>query len=265
MKVLLAWFAAAVVMLAPGTVRAAPDAALWNAVLAAHVRDGRVDYAALRRDRTSLDRYVAQIASVDAAGLAAMQPDEQLAYWINAYNAFVLRSVVDHYPIRGRTFRGLARPANSIWQIPDAFDGQRFEAGGRRVSLDDVEHAIMRPTFRDPRVHVALVCAARSCPPLRPEAYVAARLDAQLEDQARQFLADATRGLQVDTARGVVRVSKIFEWFGQDFAALGGGNPRRGVLEYVARHVADPALADRLRSGALRLEFLDYDWTLNDR
>ena len=233
-------------------------------VLSRHVRNGRVDYAALLRDRAPLDRYVAQLARVPAAAPGSWSRAERLAFWINAYNALVLRTVIDHYPIRRGSLVGIAFPANSIWQVPGAFRERRFVVAERRLSLDDVEHRIIRPTFREPRIHVALVCAARSCPVLRAEPYVAARLDAQLDEQSHRFATDRAQGLRpAEEGRGV-RVSSIFKWFAEDFAALGGGDERRGVLAFLAMHSGDPQLLPRLRDPSTPVDHLDYDWTLND-
>jgi len=253
---------------APVNGAAAPfdhEHALYAGVLSRHVRDGRVDYAALRADRAALDAYVAAVGEADARAISAGSRDEQLSFWINAYNALVLRTVIDHYPIERGSLVGLAFPANSIWQIPGAFKERRFLAAGRRVSLDEIEHRIIRPTFREPLVHMALVCAALSCPPLRSEPYRARTLSAQLQDQARRFVGDPLRGMQLAASSGEVRASTIFKWFGEDFAPLGAGEGRTGVLEFLAAHAADPAQSRLLRSGALRLRYLPYDWTLNDR
>jgi hypothetical protein len=240
------------------------DHALLGTVLSRHVHDGRVDYAALQRDRASLDRYVEQLAKVPAATASDWTRAQQLALWINAYNALVLSTIVDHYPIRRGSLVGIAFPANSIWQIPAVFRERRFRVAGRRVSLDDIEHRIIRPTFREPRVHVALVCAARSCPVLRDDPYVATRLDAQLDEQSRRFASDRVHGLRPARDGRGVAVSSIFKWFGEDFAALGDGDERRGVLEFLARHSSDPALRQRLRDPSTDVDYLDYDWTLND-
>ncbi len=233
-------------------------------LLARYVHDGRVDYAGLKQERAALGQYTRAIGAVDAQALARFTRDEQLAYWLNAYNAFVLATIVDHYPIERGSLVGLAFPANSIWQISGAFKAERFQAGGRRVSLDGIEHEIIRPGFREPRIHMALVCAAISCPPLRNEPYRAAVLDAQLDSQARGFVDDARNGVRIAEAREEVRISPIFKWFAEDFAAPGADRPESGVLEFVASHSADPARAALLRSGRLNIRYLDYDWTLNE-
>lgn len=238
--------------------------ALYGEVLKRHVRNGLVDYAALQRERAPLDRYAAQLAAVERKVVDDWSRDERLAFWINAYNALTLRTIIDHYPIRRGSLIGVAFPSNSIWQIPGAFKEARHRVAGQRLSLDDIEHRIIRPSFSEPRIHVALVCAARSCPVLRAEPYVAVRLGAQLTEQARRFAADRTHGLRAAPARRGVEVSSIFKWFGEDFAPLGAGDETRGVLAFLAAHGDDPELLPRLRDETTPVRYLDYDWTLND-
>lgn len=257
----------AALLLAPVAVAASPfdhQHPLLGEVLRRHVRDGLVDYAALQRERAALDRYAGQLDTVERQVVDSWSRDQRLAFWINAYNALTLRMIVDHYPIRRGSLIGVAFPANSIWQIPGAFKEARHRVAGQRLSLDDIEHRIIRPSFAEPRIHVALVCAARSCPVLRAEPYVATRLDAQLTEQTRRFAADRNHGLRAaEGARGVA-VSSIFKWFGEDFAPLAAGNEKRGVLAFLAAHSDDPALLARLRDPATPVDYLDYDWTLND-
>lgn len=237
---------------------------LLGEVLKRHIRDGLVDYAALQRERGALDRYTAQLGAVERQAVDGWSREQRLAFWINAYNALTLRTIIDHYPIRRGSLVGIAFPANSIWQIPGAFKEARHRVARQRLSLDDIEHRIIRPSFGEPRIHVALVCAARSCPVLRAEPYVATRLDAQLTEQTRRFAADRNHGLRAaEGARGVA-VSSIFKWFGEDFAPLAAGNERRGVLAFLASHTDDPALLPRLRDPATPVDYIDYDWTLND-
>lgn len=242
---------------------AAFDQTAYAQLLAKRVHDGHVDYAALARDRSGLDAFVGELAALGPRTLAAMPRAARLAFWLNAYNALVLRTVVDHYPIQRGTLKGLLFPADSIWQIPGAFSARRFQVAGRAVSLDDIESTIIRPEFGEPRIHMALVCAAHSCPPLRAEPYVAARLDAQLDDQAARFLGDTSRGMRVDVAARVIWMSRIFKWYGEDFAKFANGSEAQGVREFAARHVVDPAQAALLRDKTVSLRYLDYDWALN--
>jgi hypothetical protein len=180
---------------------------------------------------------------------------DQLAYWINVYNAYTIelinsrrerRSIRDINKRFGITFR-------SPWAEPIV------RAGGRTLTLDDVEHTIIRPTYKDPRIHVALVCAAKGCPPLRREAFAGARLDEQLDDQARRFLAQGTKN-RVDTATRTVYGSPIFTWYREDF-----GGTLAGVGAFWAKYLPDGAARELLRSGQFRWEDTDYDWTLNRR
>lgn len=257
----------AALLVAPIAVAASPfdhQHPLLGEVLKRHVRDGLVDYTALQRERATLDRYVGQLATVERQVVDGWSRDNRLAFWINAYNALTLRTIVDHYPIRRGSLVGVAFPANSIWQIPGAFKEARHRVAGQRLSLDDIEHRIIRPSFTEPRIHVALVCAARSCPVLRAEPYVASRLDAQLTEQTQRFAADRRHGLRVVPGGRGVEVSSIFKWFGEDFAPLAAGNEKRGVLAFLAAHTDDPGLLARLRDPATSLGYLDYDWTLND-
>ncbi|MDJ0653762.1 MAG: DUF547 domain-containing protein [Xanthomonadales bacterium] len=230
-------------------------------VLDRFVADGAVDYAGLAADRRQLDGYLEDMAAPSASEFGSWGRNQQLAYWLNLYNAAVLHTVIDHYPIRGRTFRGLGKPRNSIWQIPGVWKKILHRGpGGRRLSLDQIEHDIIRPEFREPRIHFALVCAARGCPVLRDEPYRADRLEQQLEQQTRAFLQQAN-GAQVGESN--VAVSRIFKWFSEDFSAdefACGTGRHAGVLGFVARYrelACDPG-------GAPDLDYLDYDWRLND-
>lgn len=196
--------------------------------------DGRVAYRSLaQQDAAALDAYLATLAVADPAQLT---PAEQLAFWINAYNARVLRGVLDGYR------------AESFFGRKQFFSFYTFPLAGRSRTLDDIEHEILRTQFREPRIHFALVCASTSCPKLRREAYRGDRLDAQLDAQARGFLDDPRRN-QFGPGEEV-KLSSIFKWFSEDFAAAPGSVPA-----FVRRYHPIPAEA--------RIEYLDYDWTLN--
>jgi hypothetical protein len=234
-------------------------------LLAQHVESGRVDYAAIKAEPAALQRHLAAITRVDAATLTTFTRDQQLAFWLNAYNSLVIQSIVDAYPIKRGSLVGLGFPANSIWQIPRAFSGRRFRIAGRQLSLDDIEHEIIRPGFREPRIHMALVCAARGCPPLRSQPYTSNTLEQMLADATRRFVADPAHGVRWDSSRNELWVSSIFKWFKEDFAVLGGGDTSAGIREFIARNASDRRMAAEVRTRAPRLRYLDYDWTLNDR
>ncbi|MDH3198714.1 MAG: DUF547 domain-containing protein [Candidatus Krumholzibacteria bacterium] len=265
--------AAALIMAAAPATPAQPlDTGDYAAVLSAFVDgDGRVDYAGLKENRAPLDAFARALAELDAARYDAWSEAEQIATWINAYNALTLVLIVDYYPIQSSRIKSLVYPKNSIRQIAGAWDGVMFEVMEEKVTLDHIEHAILRTRYAEPRVHMALVCAAVSCPRLRGEPYTGARLDEQLDDQARRFL--CTRGkFALDRKAGTVRLSAIFDWFGGDFVARygEGGNghvaddEERAVVTFVSGYLNE---ADRryLLESDYAVKYFDYDWTLNEQ
>ena len=228
-----------------------PTHAAWTALLQRWVADGGVDYAGWKReDEGRLNDYLATLSATCAADYERWTAAERIAFWLNAYNAFTIRLILDHYPIASiRRIGWLPLAAFRERFIP--MDGLK----GGTISLNDIENGTLRSDFREPRIHFALVCASRSCPPLRPEAYRGADLDRQLDDQARRFLRDPSRN-RVDTAARMLYLSSIFNWFRGDFEAAAPSLPA-----YVAPFLGDaPGALD-----GFDVAFLDYDWSLNDR
>jgi len=240
-----------------------PDHAEFTDVLAAVVVEPRVDYAKLAADDAGLRSYLARLAATDPAAVAGAPEDDRLAFWINAYNACMLKRVVDNYPITKagglQRIRNAAagRPENSVWQIRDVFTGGHCAVAGKERSQDEIEHEIIRP-MGDPRIHVAVNCAAVSCPPLIPRAYLGETLDGQLDDRVRSFMGDPAH-FEVSTEDGgrTVRVNKVLDWFKEDF----GGH--EGIPDFLARY-ADGPYKEALEDPGTKIEFFDYDWTLND-
>ena len=257
---------ASLTLLLAETTASAPSFGAYRALLDVAVRGASVDYARLARDRSIVDAATRSFDAADTHPEPTWSRTERFAFWINAYNAFTIAAIVDHYPIRRRWF-SLA-PGNSIRQIDGVWTRLTWRAAGRAVTLDHIEHEILRPAFNDPRVHFAINCASRSCPPIRSEPYAADRLESQLDDSARRYLASPF-GLQIDGSR--LKVSSIFKWYGEDFVArfAGTGADRtradrdRAVLGFVAAY-GPPAAAALARSGEARVEVLSYDWSLND-
>ncbi|MDX1388437.1 MAG: DUF547 domain-containing protein [Acidobacteriota bacterium] len=241
-------------------------------VLYEHVNEiGWVDYAGLQRDRADLDGFAALLAGLDPAELDTWSEADKIAFWINAYNALTLIAIIDHYPIEPSALRSVMYPRNSIRQIPGVWKKLQFTVLGKPTTLDAIEHEILRVEFDEPRIHMALVCAAISCPPLRDEPFRGARLEEQFDDQTVRFLADPDR-FRIDRDRKRVYLSPIFDWFGDDFVSKYGGgerfpgrnDARRAVLEFVVPHLDD---GDRalIEGNDFSIDFLDYDWTLNER
>jgi hypothetical protein len=233
---------------------AAPDDALFTALLRDHVRGDEVDYRRIQKD-PRLDTYLTQLAATDPKSLPSR--DAQLALWINAYNAYTLKLITSVYPVKTiREITALGRIGNAETSKP--WDVAFAEVGGKTYTLEHIEHKIIRPQFKDARIHFALVCAAVSCPKLRNEAYVAERLEDQLNDQGRWFLANRN---QLDGRRRTAQLSQLFTWFADDF----GGTPA-AILDFIADFTT-PDLVNSLRQSPDRwkLTSLDYDWSLNDR
>lgn len=237
-------------------------------LLQAHVVGVRVDYRRLTDARGDLEAIVDDLGSVSERELHIWTDEQQLAYWINAYNVFTLDAITRHYPIRNRWFTifGLV-PPNSIKQIPGVWSRLRWRAGGAARTLDEIEHDIIRVRFEEPMIHFAVNCAAVSCPPLQRTPYLGSRLDTQLSRAARDFL-DSPQGIVVDGS--TLMVSRIFSWYGEDFVTgyadlISSDRPatERAILGVVSRY-GPPAAVRLARSAAVEVEFLDYDWGLND-
>ncbi len=238
----------ALVMTASWAEAADVDHRVWNQLLTQHVRDGRVDYAGVQAQRQLLTDYLAQLATVDANALPTTQA--KLALWINAYNACVFAGVLDHPGI------------SSVKQVKGFFDGLRYQIAGQPLTLNQIEGN--GRALGDWRLHVGVVCASTSCPPLRGEAYVPERVTEQLDEQARQFLKDPSRGLRVDGQ--TLWLSQIFKWYAPDFVPSAKGPFKRMTPEAllpVIRPWLDPAVVDHIERQPLTIKYLEYNWSLN--
>jgi hypothetical protein len=227
----------------------------FDRLLRAHVAQGYVDYDAFR----AAPEFTAYLQWLARTNPASMSRADQLAFWINAYNAYTIQLIIsknERESIRNiNKSLGLLR-LKGPWSEPMAV------VNGRTMTLDDIEQRTIRPTFREPRIHLALVCAAIGCPPLRTEAYVGARLDAQLDDQARTFLLNTPAKNRVDVAARTVYRSPVFSFL--DYMTDFGGN-EAAVGRFIARyHPEGPAKA-LLLSGDYRVVRTEYDWRLNSQ
>jgi hypothetical protein len=211
------------------------------------------------------------MAALDPKVFDGWSRKETLAFWINAYNALTLVAIIDNYPIQSSFFRSLRFPKNSIRQIAGVWDELEFPVIGRKLTLDGIEHDILRPKFNEPRIHMAIVCAALGCPILRNEPYVASKIDSQLDDQAARFMKNSKK-FRIDRKDGRVYLSPIFKWFGDDFIRTYGtnkkfagfGDSERAVLHFVSRYVS-PEEREFLEKGEFSIEYLPYDWSLNEQ
>lgn len=223
---------------------AAPvDHDLYATLLSRHVKDGLVDYRGIKDDEAILDQYLDVLAAVDPESLSA---EHQFAFYANAYNAWTIKLILSRYPDI-RSIKELGTLFKSPWKKKIA----RIDGG--LLTLDQIEHDILRKRFKDPRVHFAVNCASKSCPPLQGEPFTGDRLDEQLNRAARAFVNDSRfNRLEGDT----LWVSKLFDWFEQDF--------NDDVIGYFIQF-AHPPLGDPLvkSKGRIRVRYLDYDWALN--
>jgi hypothetical protein len=210
----------------------------WSKLLDRHVTEkGFVDYEGMKKDRDLLDQALKNIKEQTPG--SASSREERIAYWINAYNAFTIELVLEHYPI------------SSINDIEDPFDRKFIEIGGRTYSLNGIEKGILLKDFDDPRIHYAVNCASISCPPLRREPYRADDLDRQLKEQAKRFVNDPSKNR---LKKGGVRISKLYDWYKEDFTSNGS------LIEHLNRY----AKGVKVRKDAT-IGYMAYDWGLNQK
>ncbi len=230
----------------------------WNAQGTA----SSVDYAGFMRDRAALGEVLSRYSDVSPAQYDGFTRDQQLAFLINAYNAFTIELILTKYP-----------DLDSIKDLGGLFSGspwkkEFFSLLGDKRHLDWVEHGMIRKpgVFDDPRIHFAVNCASIGCPALRPEAFVASRLDAQLQDNTRRFMSDRTRNFY-DAGGNELKVSKIFDWYGEDFSkGYKGVKSLKGFLAGYAKEISDdPAVQGRIAAAQVEVDFATYDWKLNKR
>ena len=251
----------------PATVVVDPLHQPFDQILDIYVRDGLVYYQALKQERGRFDAYLRSVQAITAETLSKWTKPRQLAYWINAYNAFVLQMVIDHYPIQGRSS---LYPPNSIRQIAGAFERHTFRAGGRALTLDGLEQDVIAG-FGEPRALLALGRGAVGSGRLKSEAYTETRLDAQLGEIAREIV---TRReiVNVDVEHNLLSVSAMFSWREAAFATLADRAPAiytsRSPLERALLALIDPVIVPNeaafLKKNQFRMVFQDFDWKLND-
>lgn len=219
------------------------DHNIYADLLNRYVDDGVVDYAGFKAEDDRLDRYLSILERVDAGNLSK---DERLAFYINAYNAWTIKLILGAYP-GVRSIKELGSLFRSPWKKKVA------RIDGKVLTLDAIEHGIMRPQLMDPRIHFAVNCASKSCPPLRSEPYRGAVLDRQFNEAARRFINDPRSNFLKDRT---LHVSNIFDWYGEDF----GGDVVGFFLIF-----ADQEWKERIEAAGdrLRVEYLNYDWSLN--
>ncbi|WP_354580897.1 DUF547 domain-containing protein [Hymenobacter sp. UYP22] len=221
------------------------DHSAYDKLLKKHVNaQGLVNYKGFRADEAVFNQYLAQLSKNPPA--ANWSKADQMAYWINAYNAYTIRLILDHYPVQS------IKDIGSKIKIPfvtTPWAAKFFSIGGEKMSLDNIEHGILRKKYNDPRIHFALVCASISCPRLRNEAYTAAQLEKQLDEQGRDFLNNPAKN---KISKSEARLSKYFDWYKGDWQ-----NNGQSVVKWVNRYSTTKIDA------STKVTYLDYNWNLN--
>lgn len=228
----------------------------YGKLLGQYVSEDRVNYSDLIKNRAGLDSLV---EALGAASLDGTSSDQKMAFYINAYNILTLRSIIDEYPVA------------SIKDIKGVWDKKKWVVSGKKITLNDIEHNILRKEFSEPRIHISIVCASIGCPPLMQKPYLPEFLEQQLTESARNF-AVSEKYNRLDPETGEALLSSIFDWFGDDFIEKYYNKSKFSYLsekENAALNFIIGQLPDeeqlRLEKIEFRIKYLDYDWSLNDR
>ncbi|TFV92371.1 DUF547 domain-containing protein [Algoriphagus kandeliae] len=223
-----------------------PDHTVWDELVMAHVKpNGMVNYRGFIQEKDKLEAYLDQL-STNSPDRNSWTEAEQLAYWINAYNAFTVKLIVDNYPVK--SIRDLG-PKLKIPLVNDVWHYEFFEISGEKASLDEIEHGILRKEFEEPRIHFAINCASVSCPPLFNRAFIPEKLEEQLEFVTKRFINDSQRN---KISKDRVEISSIFSWFNGDFT-------KKGTLIDFLNQYSRTTISPNAR-----ISHLDYDWSLNE-
>ncbi len=218
----------------------------WDVLLKKYVTtDGFVDYKGIQKEKDELDSYLRTLEA-NPPNREVWSEQEQIAYWINAYNAYTIDLILQYYPLNS------IKDIGSTIQVPfvnTPWDIKFIEIAGEKYDLNNIEHGILRKDFDEPRIHFAVNCASFSCPALRAEAYTGEKLEIQLEEQARLFINDDRKNKIAD---GKAQLSKLFSWYSGDF------NDDMSVEGYINQY------ADMKITSSTDVDYLDYDWSLND-
>ncbi|WP_455203860.1 DUF547 domain-containing protein [Kaarinaea lacus] len=230
----------------------------WDDILRAYVVEqgpaSKVKYAQLKANGLSqLEQYLKVLSAVTQAQFASWSEQQQLAFLINAYNAFTVKLILNHYPVD--SIKDIGGWFQNPWKI------EFFSLLGKKTYLDYIEHSLIRGNskYSEPRIHFALVCASVGCPKLQPRAFTAKSLQSMLEQGAKEFTQDSSRN-RYDAGSNELQLSSIFKWYGEDF------EPKYGsVAQFVSPYLnVSQDVRDNIKTGKINLEFLEYDWSLND-
>jgi hypothetical protein len=222
------------------------ESPIYTHLLSKYVSGGVVDYQKMQSEKDILDAYLKELSGVSEAEFTKWEKPAQIAYLINLYNASTLQLVLENYPVE--SIKKIRKFFKGPW------DQELITLFGAKVTLNHIEHEMLRKNYNEPRIHFALVCAARSCPPLRSEAYTAVKLEDQLKDQGKLFFAQASKN-RLDALNQTLYLSPIFKWFKEDFE-----KETASLLDFVKPYLKDEAV-----SASWTIKYTHYDWSLNER
>lgn len=225
----------------------------WSQILKDHVlvvgSTTQFKYKKLKSNSESFNKYLTELSLVSQKEFDHWSPHQQIAFLINAYNAFTVKLIIDNYPVK--SIKNIGGLFTKPWKI------DFFHLFGKQHHLDWIEHEVLRKNYKEPRIHFAVNCASIGCPALRNEAYTAEKLDQQLDDQAKLFLKDNSRNY---IKENTLNLSKIFDWFEEDFS-----HKHPHVQAFVAPYITEnPRLLERLRNNKFNIRYTSYDWSLNE-
>ena len=233
------------------------DVSPYANVLKSYVdAQGQVNYKALQRNAGDLIRYTQTLARLSPKTYQSWGDTEKIAFWINAYNALTLKSIVENYPV------------SSIKKISGVWNRKTHQIMGKAMTLDDIEHKVLRQEFKEPRIHMALVCASKGCPPLLNQPYTASALNTRFKGRTQAFVSDPSK-FRIDRNQQTVYLSSLFKWYGQDFEAqygnkaFKGSDKERAVLKYLSPFLGRDG--QYLQQANYRIRYLPYDWNLNQQ
>ena len=220
----------------------------WDYLLGAYLHGQNLDYKGIKKEESKLDHYLDYLNQLK---VSEMRRNEKKAFWINLYNACTVKLILNHYPIS--SIKKIKR--FGLWGSP--WKKRICRSEGKKVTLDEIEHGILRTNFSDPRVHFALVCASTSCPALRFESYDASKLNRQLEEQTKSFMQNSEKNIFIESKK-IASLSMLFRWYGNDF-----GSTKQERLKFIKPYVPQEHQT-WIDSDSTRIKYLNYDWRLND-
>jgi hypothetical protein len=248
------------------------DHSAYDSLLYVYVENGLVDYKGIQEEKKLLTAYVDQLEHLDPEEFQTWSENEQKAFWINVYNAITIEGILRNYPITPGGFFARRRfPRNSIRQIGGFWDTVFVRVMGKDITLNQIEHEILRKEFHDPRIHFVLVCASIGCPLLEKRAFTPEQLDQRLDQAASNFIRDANK-VRLDRAKNTVYLSSIFDWYTEDFPASDEAHEtfqeyskqNRGIVAFVAGYLPEEERTFIIDNRP-KIAFLDYDWSLNEQ